>query len=73
MRHVAEATQVPLEELYQRIAWPLNKKYGHSHDAFKIAITYVPSLLVAILYSCLSIFFKVTAMSGTMSISPPRS
>ncbi|KAJ6020744.1 hypothetical protein N7540_006248 [Penicillium herquei] len=39
LRHVAEATQVPLEELYQKIAWPLDKKYGHSHDAFKIAIS----------------------------------
>ena len=41
MRHVAEATQTPLETLYQQIAWPLNRKYGHSHDAFKISITYV--------------------------------
>ncbi|KAJ5094360.1 Eukaryotic translation initiation factor 2 subunit alpha [Penicillium angulare] len=39
MRHVAEATQTPLEELYQKIAWPLDKKYGHSHDAFKISIS----------------------------------
>ncbi|PKY08475.1 translation initiation factor 2, alpha subunit [Aspergillus campestris IBT 28561] len=39
MRHVAEATQTPLEELYQKIGWPLNQKYGHSHDAFKISIT----------------------------------
>lgn len=39
MRHVAEATQTPLETLYQNIAWPLNRKYGHSHDAFKISIT----------------------------------
>ncbi|EAU35853.1 eukaryotic translation initiation factor 2 alpha subunit [Aspergillus terreus NIH2624] len=39
MRHVAEATQTPLETLYQTIAWPLNRKYGHSHDAFKISIT----------------------------------
>lgn len=39
MRHVAEATQTPLETLYQQIAWPLNRKYGHSHDAFKISIT----------------------------------
>lgn len=41
MRHVAEATQTPLETLYQLIAWPLNRKYGHAHDAFKISITYV--------------------------------
>ncbi|KAL3438275.1 translation initiation factor 2, alpha subunit [Aspergillus tetrazonus] len=39
LRHVAEATQTPLETLYQQIAWPLNRKYGHSHDAFKISIT----------------------------------
>jgi len=39
MRHVAEATQTPLEELYEKIAWPLDKKYGHSHDAFKISIS----------------------------------
>jgi len=37
--HVAEATQTPLEELYEKIAWPLDKKYGHSHDAFKISIS----------------------------------
>ncbi|OJJ44405.1 hypothetical protein ASPZODRAFT_786189 [Penicilliopsis zonata CBS 506.65] len=39
MRHVAEATQTPLETLYQQIGWPLNRKYGHAHDAFKISIT----------------------------------
>lgn len=41
MRHVAEATNTPLESLYQQIAWPLDRKFGHSHDAFKLAITYV--------------------------------
>ena len=39
MRHVAEKTEVPLEELYTDIAWPLNKKYGHAVDAFKLSIT----------------------------------
>ncbi|CAG7948777.1 unnamed protein product [Penicillium nalgiovense] len=39
MRHVAEATQTPLETLYETIGWPLNQKYGHAHDAFKISIT----------------------------------
>ncbi|KAJ5155039.1 uncharacterized protein N7500_010478 [Penicillium coprophilum] len=39
MRHVAEATQTPLETLYENIGWPLNRKYGHAHDAFKISIT----------------------------------
>jgi len=39
MRHVAEKTNTPIESLYQSIAWPLNKKYGHSLDAFKLSIT----------------------------------
>lgn len=39
MRHVAEKTNVPLEELYADIGWPLNKKYGHAVDAFKLSIT----------------------------------
>ncbi|KAF2719277.1 eukaryotic translation initiation factor 2 subunit alpha [Polychaeton citri CBS 116435] len=39
MRHVAEKTETPIEELYQDIGWPLNKKYGHAVDAFKLSIT----------------------------------
>ena len=41
MRHVAEKTNTPIEELYQSLGWPLNKKYGHAVDAFKLSITYV--------------------------------
>jgi len=39
MRHVAETTQQEMEPLYQKIAWPLYRKYGHAFDAFKLAIT----------------------------------
>ena len=39
MRHVAEKTDTALEELYTDIGWPLNKKYGHAVDAFKLSIT----------------------------------
>lgn len=39
MRHVAEKTQTPIEELYKSIGWPLNKKYGHAIDAFKLSIS----------------------------------
>ena len=39
MRHVAEKTNTPLETLYQHIGWPLNKRYGHAIDAFKLSIT----------------------------------
>jgi translation initiation factor 2 subunit 1 len=37
--HVAEKTNVPLEDLYTSIGWPLYRKYGHAYDAFKIAIS----------------------------------
>jgi len=30
-----------LEHLYETIAWPLGRKYGHTYDAFKLALTYV--------------------------------
>ena len=39
LRHVAEKCSVPIEDLYTSIAWPLNKKYGHAVDAFKLSIT----------------------------------
>ncbi|KAK9464384.1 eukaryotic translation initiation factor 2 alpha subunit-domain-containing protein [Lipomyces arxii] len=39
LRHVAEKNNIPLEQLYQTIGWPLYKKYGHAYDGFKIAIT----------------------------------
>lgn len=48
MRHVAEKTQVPIEQLYETIAWPLNRKYGHSIDAFKLSITWVALCSVAL-------------------------
>ena len=38
LRHLAERRKLVLEELYERIAWPLYKKYGHAYDAFKIAL-----------------------------------
>lgn len=30
-----------LEKLYDAVAWPLGKTYGHPYDAFKLALTYV--------------------------------
>ena len=30
-----------LERLYEQVAWPLGKKYGHPYDAFKLALTCV--------------------------------
>ncbi|KAL7275069.1 hypothetical protein RUND412_002004 [Rhizina undulata] len=39
LRHVAEKTKEPIETLYEKIGWPLMKKYGHTVDAFKYSIT----------------------------------
>jgi translation initiation factor 2 subunit 1 len=39
MRHVAEKANTPIETLYESIAWPLNRRYGHAIDAFKLSIT----------------------------------
>ncbi|KAJ5692937.1 Eukaryotic translation initiation factor 2 subunit alpha [Penicillium macrosclerotiorum] len=41
-RRVSPEDVIKCEERYNKskaIAWPLNRKYGHSHDAFKISIT----------------------------------
>jgi translation initiation factor 2 subunit 1 len=39
LRNVAERRKFYLEELYERIGWPLYRKYGHAFDAFKLAIS----------------------------------
>ena len=38
-RHVAERRKWYLEDLYERIGWPLYKKYGHAYDAFRLSIS----------------------------------
>lgn len=39
MRNVADKHSIVLETLYEKVGWPLHRKYGHAYDAFKIAIT----------------------------------
>lgn len=34
-----EASDKKLEEMYESVAWPLDKKFGHSYDAFKLAVS----------------------------------
>ncbi len=38
VRHVAEATGVPLEELNKQFTWPLYKMYGHASEALKAMV-----------------------------------
>ena len=39
---VARKRDVSPESLYEKIAWPLHRQYGHSYEAFKLSITWVP-------------------------------
>lgn len=39
LRHVAERRKYFLEDLYEKIGWPLYRKFGHAYDAFKLAIS----------------------------------
>lgn len=39
VRRSAEKFNIPLEEIYKSIVWPLAKEYGHAFDAFRISIT----------------------------------
>jgi len=39
LRNVSEKQNLPLEDLYTNIGWPLYKKYGHAYEGFKIAVT----------------------------------
>jgi translation initiation factor 2 subunit 1 len=39
LRHVAERRKYHLEDLYEKLGWPLYEKYGHAFDAFKLAIS----------------------------------
>eukprot|EP00957_Ditylum_brightwellii_P051497 3903648-Ditylum_brightwellii.AAC.1 len=38
LRHLAERRKIYLEDLYERIGWPLYREYGHAYDAFKLAL-----------------------------------
>jgi translation initiation factor 2 subunit 1 len=38
LSNVAKTKGVTLESLYQRVGWPLYRKYGHAYDAFKLAL-----------------------------------
>lgn len=38
LRHLAEKKKLYLDDLYERVGWPLYKKYGHAYDAFKLAL-----------------------------------
>jgi translation initiation factor 2 subunit 1 len=56
MRHVAEKRLTPLEKLYEMVAWPLYRKYGHALEAFKTIVIEGDELLDKM---CLELGLKV--------------
>ena len=45
LRHLADRRGLYLKELYEKIGWPLYKKYGHAYDAFKLALAEEPGVV----------------------------
>jgi len=39
LRVLAERRKFHLQDLYERIGWPLYRQYGHAYDAFKLLLT----------------------------------
>jgi len=39
LRHLADQRKMNLQDLYEVIGWPLDKKYGHSYNAFKMSLS----------------------------------
>lgn len=39
--NVAKTKNLALDVLYQKVGWPLYRKYGHAYDAFKLALSNV--------------------------------
>ncbi|VAH89957.1 unnamed protein product [Triticum turgidum subsp. durum] len=50
MRHVAETLEIDLERIYQRIGWPLYRKYGHAFEAFKLIVADPDAILDVLTY-----------------------
>ncbi|KAK1307286.1 hypothetical protein QJS10_CPA10g01437 [Acorus calamus] len=63
MRHVAETMNIDLEDLYIHVGWPLYRKYGHAHEAFKLIVTDPDSILSSLTREVKEITKVVPAMS----------
>ncbi|PKI84668.1 hypothetical protein MVES1_001891 [Malassezia vespertilionis] len=37
--HVSGKLSIPIEELYEKAVWPLDRIYGNAYDAFKLSVT----------------------------------
>lgn len=65
-----------LEQLYDQIAWPLGRQYGHPYDAFKLALTCVLAMLIYRINTPLILYVhsvNPTRFSPRYPYSPRRS
>ena len=46
--HVSHKLDHPIEDIYEKVVWPLHRVYGHSYDAFKLSVTCVACLPVSL-------------------------
>lgn len=44
----AQSEEAALEQLYEQIAWPLSRTYGHAYDAFKLILTDAKAVLATL-------------------------
>jgi len=72
-----ETEEERLESLYEQIAWPVGKKYGHPYDAFKLALTCVsPSYFILALlptYALVASRTKCSAVCPSCRLRRSRS
>ena len=55
LQSVHNQSQIPLDDLYEMIAYPLAKEYGHSYEAFKKQLQFFVSLQSNIFNTFLSV------------------
>ena len=63
MRHVAYLTKYDVEHLYEKIAWPLAKKYGEAYEALKLSILYVSAVFFSPFRVCCNCCFGCPAIN----------
>ena len=59
MRNVAEKVDLPIEQVYQEVAWPLYKKYGHAYEGFRLSISNKDDIFSNLTFSSPSILPEV--------------
>ncbi|KAF9218823.1 hypothetical protein BS17DRAFT_719472 [Gyrodon lividus] len=70
--HGGPSEEARLERLYEQVAWPLGKTYGHPYDAFKLALTEQDTVLstLAVLPSSATVSILVSTIARRLTPQP---